>query len=85
MKTQLEQLESSNREKTEIIYEFSTKNEQSQQELLISLETLKCEYEKIKESNTYLSNQLQDQIQCTQNLQNSLHQYQQGNKLFLLK
>ncbi|CAF3277762.1 unnamed protein product, partial [Rotaria sp. Silwood2] len=38
---------------------------------------LKHENTEIKEFNTNLTNQLQDQIKCSQNLQNSLDQIQQ--------
>ncbi|CAF2908409.1 unnamed protein product [Rotaria sp. Silwood2] len=77
LRTQLEQLDNSNQEKTEFIHQFTMNNEQSQQELLMKLETLKHENTEIKEFNTNLTNQLQDQIKCSQNLQNSLDQIQQ--------
>ncbi|CAF5031640.1 unnamed protein product, partial [Rotaria socialis] len=77
LRNELQQLENSNQEKTEMIHQFASNNEQSQQELLTNFQSLKYEYEKIKESNTNLNIRLQEQIQCTQDLQNSLEQFQQ--------
>jgi len=65
----LEQLDNSNRSQIEL---------NINDELITELETLKDEYRKTKELNTSLNNQLQDQIKYSQNLQNSLEQYQQG-------
>ncbi|CAM4851584.1 unnamed protein product, partial [Rotaria magnacalcarata] len=78
LRNQLEQLENSDQEKTKMIHQFASSDEQSQQELLTNFQSLKCEHEKIKESNTNLNIRLQEQIQCTQNLQNNLEQFQQG-------
>ncbi|CAF3367240.1 unnamed protein product [Rotaria sp. Silwood1] len=77
LRNQLEQLDNSNREKTEFIHHFTTNNEQSQQELLSKLEMLKHENAEINEFNTNLTQQLKYQIKCSQNLQNSLDQFQQ--------
>jgi hypothetical protein len=62
----LEQLENSNRSQIEL---------NINSELITELETLKDEYTKMKEINTSLNNQLQDQIKYSQN---SLEQFQQG-------
>ncbi|CAF4060096.1 unnamed protein product, partial [Rotaria magnacalcarata] len=80
LRSELEQLENSNQEKTKIIHQFASSDEQSQQALLANFQSLKCEHEKIKESNTNLNIRLQEQIQCTQNLQNSLEQFQQDRE-----
>ncbi|CAF3557882.1 unnamed protein product [Rotaria socialis] len=80
LRNQLEQLEKSDQEKTKIIHQFASNDEQSQQELLTNFQSLKCEHEKIKESNTNLNIRLQEQIQCTQDLQNSLEQFQQDRE-----
>ncbi|CAF3366927.1 unnamed protein product [Rotaria sp. Silwood1] len=81
LRNQLEQLDNSNREKTEFIHHFTTNNEQSQQELLSKLEMLKHENAEINEFNTNLTQQLKYQIKCSQNLQNSLDQFQQGRTI----
>ncbi|CAF1028998.1 unnamed protein product [Rotaria sordida] len=80
LRNQLEQINNSNQEKVELIHQFTNNNEPSQQELLIELETLKHEYAKIKELNINLTNQLQDQIKYSQNLQNNLDQFQQEHE-----
>jgi chromosome segregation ATPase len=58
--------------------QLNTNNEQSRQELLMELETLKYDYAKTVELNTNLNNQIQY-------LQNNLEQFQQGKIIFLLK
>ncbi|CAF4043056.1 unnamed protein product, partial [Rotaria magnacalcarata] len=80
LRNELEQLENSDQEKTKMIHQFASSDEQSQQELLANFQSLKYECEKIKESNTNLNIRLQEQIQCTQNLQNSLEQFQQDRE-----
>lgn len=74
LRNQLEQLDNSNRSQTELI---NLNGEESQQTLMTELQTLKNEFTKMKELNTNLNTQLQDQTKYSQKC---IEQFQQGRK-----
>ncbi|CAF1143604.1 unnamed protein product [Adineta steineri] len=79
LRNQLQQLNDSNRLQTEL----NVDGEQSQQILVTELELLKEEYNKLKEFNSNLNTQLQEQIKYSQNLENTQKQFQQEYEQYI--